>query len=409
MRVLIAGGGTGGHLFPGIAIAEEVVARPGGAVMFVGTARGLETKLVPAAGFPLELLDVSGLNRVGIAKMAKSLVRLPKAFFASRAVLRRFRPDLVLGVGGYASGPLVLAAALLGYPTAIQEQNSRPGFTNRVLGKVARRVYVAFEDARPFFGERKTRLVGNPVRRTFVAAASAAGTPNGGPAGSRVGAPTTPTVPTAPGAVLVLGGSQGARAVNDLVMGAAAVLAKAGKLPRIVHQAGAGDEARVRARYGELGLLDGPQAGRIDVRPFIDDMPAALADAALVVGRAGALTLAELAMTGRPAILIPLPTAAADHQSANAAEFARAGAAVVAAQATTTPEALAALLEQLLGDPARLGAMSAAMAAHGRPNATREIVDDLEALASGASGQGTSGAQGGANAAGQAHHTRTTS
>lgn len=405
MRVLIAGGGTGGHLFPGIAIAEEVVARPGGAVMFVGTARGLETKLVPAAGFPLELLDVSGLNRVGIAKMAKSLVRLPKAFFASRAVLRRFRPDLVLGVGGYASGPLVLAAALLGYPTAIQEQNSRPGFTNRVLGKVARRVFVAFEDARPFFGGQKTRLVGNPVRRTFVAAASAAGTPNGGPAGSRAGAPTTPT--TTSGAVLVLGGSQGARAVNDLVAGAAAVLAKAGRLPRIVHQAGAGDETRVRARYGELGLLDGAQAGRIDVRAFIDDMPAALADAALVVGRAGALTLAELAMTGRPAILIPLPTAAADHQSANAAEFARAGAAVVAAQATTTPEALAALLEQLLGDPARLSAMSAAMAAHGRPNATREIVDDLEALVAGTGGPGTTSAQG-ANAAGGAHD-RTTS
>jgi UDP-N-acetylglucosamine--N-acetylmuramyl-(pentapeptide) pyrophosphoryl-undecaprenol N-acetylglucosamine transferase len=374
MRVLIAGGGTGGHLFPGIAIAEEVVARPGGAVLFVGTARGLETKLVPAAGFPLELLDVSGLNRVGVAKMAKGLVRLPKAFFGSRALLRKFRPDLVIGVGGYASGPLVMAAALLGYPTAIQEQNSRPGFTNRVLGKVARRVFVAFEDARPFFGARKTRLVGNPVRRTFVVAASAAAAPDGGPVGAG------PSTARASGAVLVLGGSQGARAVNDLVMGAAAVLAKAGRLPRIVHQAGAGDEARVRARYRELGLLDSAHAGRIDVRAFIEDMPAALADAALVVGRAGALTLAELAMTGRPAILIPLPTAAADHQTANAAEFERAGAAVVATQATTTPETLAALLEQLLGDPARLHAMSAAMAAQGRPDATREIVDDLESL-----------------------------
>jgi UDP-N-acetylglucosamine--N-acetylmuramyl-(pentapeptide) pyrophosphoryl-undecaprenol N-acetylglucosamine transferase len=371
MRVLIAGGGTGGHLFPGIAIAEEVVARPGGAVLFVGTARGLETKLVPAAGFPLELLDVSGLNRVGIAKMAKGLVRLPKALFGSRALLRKFRPDLVIGVGGYASGPLVMAAALLGYPTAIQEQNSRPGFTNRVLGKVARRVFVAFEGARPFFGAKKTRLVGNPVRRTFVAATAAA---DGGAVGARAS-----TAPAA-GAVLVLGGSQGARAVNELVVGAAAVLAKAGRLPRIVHQAGAADEPRVRTRYRELGLLDGAHAGRIDVRAFIEDMPAALADAALVVGRAGALTLAELAMTGRPAVLIPLPTAAADHQTANAAEFARAGAAVIATQATTTPEALAALLEQLLGDPARLHAMSAAMAAHGRPNATREIVDDLESL-----------------------------
>jgi len=369
VRVLIAGGGTGGHLFPGIAIAEEIVARPDGAVLFVGTARGLETKLVPAAGFPLELLDVSGLNRVGASKMVKGLVRLPKAFFASRAILRRFRPDLVIGVGGYASGPLVMAAALLGYPTAIQEQNSRPGFTNRVLGKVARRVFVAFDDARAFFGAGKTRLTGNPVRRKFVAA-TAGVAPTPGAAGA--------------GGLLVLGGSQGARAVNDLVMGAAQVLASSGRLPRIVHQAGAADEARVRARYQELGLLDGPHAGRIEVRAFIDDMPAALASAELVVGRAGALTLAELAMTGRPAILIPLPTAAADHQTANAAEMARAGAAVVVPQAGATGETLARAIEDLFGDRARLATMSKAMAALGRPNATREIVDELETLPRGA-------------------------
>ncbi|HEY8925989.1 MAG TPA: glycosyltransferase [Polyangia bacterium] len=180
--------------------------------------------------------------------------------------------------------------------------------------------------------------------------------------------------------MLVLGGSQGARAVNDLVIGAAQVLASAGRLPRIVHQAGAGDEARVRARYQELGLLDGAHAGRIEVRAFIDDMPAALAGAELVVGRAGALTLAELAMTGRPAILIPLPTAAADHQTANAAEMARAGAAVVIPQAGATGATLARTIEELFGDRARLSTMSKAMAALGRPNATREIVDELEAL-----------------------------
>lgn len=363
MRVLIAGGGTGGHLFPGIAIAEEVMARPGGAVLFVGTARGLETKLVPAAGFPLELLDVSGLNRVGLGNVLKGLLRLPKAFFASRAVLKRFRPDLVLGVGGYASGPLVFAAALSGYPTAIQEQNSRPGFTNRVLGFFARRVFVAFEDARGFFAQGKTRLLGNPVRRKF--------------AGDAAGPSSSPSA--AVGTVLILGGSQGARAVNDLVAGAAALLAKENRLPRIVHQTGAGDEARMRARYQELGLeLDAPTG--VTLRPFIDDMPAVLADAALVVGRAGALTLAELAMTGRPAILIPLPTAAADHQTSNAAEFERAGAAVVANQATTTPESLARLIADLMGDPVRRAAMSRAMAALGRPAATRDIVDELQTL-----------------------------
>ena len=158
------------------------------------------------------------------------------------------------------------------------------------------------------------------------------------------------------------------------------MLASAGRLPRIVHQAGAGDEARVRARYQELGLLDGAHAGRIEVRAFIDDMPAALAGAELVVGRAGALTLAELAMTGRPAILIPLPTAAADHQTANAAEMARAGAAVVIPQAGATGATLARTIEELFGDRARLSTMSKAMAALGRPNATREIVDELEAL-----------------------------
>src|SRR3569833_727292 len=162
MRLLVAGGGTGGHLYPGIALAEEVTSRPAGAVLFVGTARGRETRLVPAAGFELELLDISGLNRVGLAKMVKGLGRLQKAFFASRALLKRFRPDLVIGVGGYASGPLVLAAALLGYPTAIQEQNSQPGFTNRVLGAFARRVFVAFEDAKKFFPAKKTRLFGCP-------------------------------------------------------------------------------------------------------------------------------------------------------------------------------------------------------------------------------------------------------
>jgi UDP-N-acetylglucosamine--N-acetylmuramyl-(pentapeptide) pyrophosphoryl-undecaprenol N-acetylglucosamine transferase len=359
MRLLIAGGGTGGHLFPGIAIAEEVVARPGGAVLFVGTARGLETKLVPAAGFPLELLDISGLNRVGLGNLLKGLLRLPKAFFASRAVLKRFKPDLVLGVGGYASGPLVFAAALSGYPTAIQEQNSRPGFTNRVLGFFARRVFVAFEDARGFFAAGKTRLLGNPVRRKFTAPATSAN--------------------AAAGSVLILGGSQGARAVNDLVAGAAALLVKEGRLPRIVHQTGASDEARMRARYQELGIaVDG--ATGVSIRPFIDDMPAVLADAALVVGRAGALTLAELAMTGRPAILIPLPTAAADHQTANAAEFERAGAAVVAPQATTTPESLARLIADLMNDPARRAAMSRAMAALGRPAATRDIVDEMATL-----------------------------
>jgi len=359
MRLLVAGGGTGGHLYPGIALAEEVSSRPGGAVLFVGTARGLETKLVPAAGFELQLLDVSGLNRVGLGNVVKGLGRLPKAFFASRALLKRFRPDLVIGVGGYASGPLVLAAALLGYPTAIQEQNSQPGFTNRVLGVFARRVFVAFEDAKRFFSANKTRLFGNPVRRKFVTAVR----------------DVDRSMADVARNVLILGGSQGAKAVNDLVVGAAAAPAKEDRLPPLVHQTGAGDEARVYEKYAAAGL-----AHRVQIRPFIDDMPTALAGAALVVGRAGALTLAELAMMARPAILIPLPTAAADHQTRNAAEFERAGAAVVMNQRTATPEALAAQIASLMGAPERRAEMSRHMAALGRPDATRQIVDELESL-----------------------------
>ena len=156
LRVLVAGGGTGGHLYPGIAIAEEVKTTTGGEAVFVGTARGLETKLVPAAGFALELVTVSGLKRMGVGGLLRGLARLPGAFIESARILRRHRPDVVLGVGGYASGPLVFAAALLGYPTAIQEQNSLPGFTNRVLGRFVRRVFVAFDDAAARFARRKS-------------------------------------------------------------------------------------------------------------------------------------------------------------------------------------------------------------------------------------------------------------
>jgi UDP-N-acetylglucosamine--N-acetylmuramyl-(pentapeptide) pyrophosphoryl-undecaprenol N-acetylglucosamine transferase len=370
VRVLIAGGGTGGHLYPGIAIAEEVTARPGGEILFVGTARGLETRLVPAAGFSLELLDVSGLKRTGLMAMLKGLFKLPRAFLASRAILQRYRPDLVIGVGGYASGPMVLTAALTGYPTAIQEQNSHPGFTNRVLGRFVRRVFVAFEEARRHFDGAKTELVGNPVRRRFFTARGGPGSDGGAQTGAGAGAG---------GQVLVVGGSQGARAVNDLLIPAAQVLSQRGALPRILHQTGPADEARIRDKYQALGLGE-----RVEVRPFIDDMPAELAQSRLVVARAGALTLAELAITGCPAILIPLPTAADDHQTRNAAEFQRAGAALVMPQASATAVALADKISELLGDETTRARMAAAMATLGRPDAARQIVDKLEQMAAAA-------------------------
>jgi UDP-N-acetylglucosamine--N-acetylmuramyl-(pentapeptide) pyrophosphoryl-undecaprenol N-acetylglucosamine transferase len=359
MRVIIAGGGTGGHLYPGIAIAEEVTARPGGEVLFVGTARGLESKLVPSAGYELALLEVSGIKRTGVRGLLRGLLRLPKAFFGSLAILRRFRPDLVIGVGGYASGPIVLTAALSGYATAIQEQNSRPGFTNRLLGKFVRRVFVAFEESRKYFAAAKTTLSGNPVRRRFLDGRST----------------TAPALATK--TLLVVGGSQGARAVNELVCAMVPLLARRGPLPRIVHQAGPADFDRTRERYAAAGVGD----PALDVRAYIDDMPGELAKASLVIGRAGALTLAELAIVGCPAILVPLPTAADDHQTANAREMEVAGAAVVLPQRDATAEGLAELVASLLADDARHAAMGAAMAALGRPGAARAIVDELERLA----------------------------
>jgi UDP-N-acetylglucosamine--N-acetylmuramyl-(pentapeptide) pyrophosphoryl-undecaprenol N-acetylglucosamine transferase len=357
LKLLVAGGGTGGHLYPGIAVAEEVVASTGGEAVFVGTARGLETKLVPAAGFPLELITISGLKRMGFGGTLKGMGRLPGAFFESRRLLKKHRPDVVLGVGGYASGPLVLAAALSGYPTAIQEQNSIPGFTNRMLGKFVKRAFIAFEGASDSFARRKLRFVGNPVRRSFLERSAAAATGVGG-------------------AIVILGGSQGSRAVNELALGMVRVLDARGRLPPVVHQTGQAEIAQMQLNYAALGYDK-----RVDVRAYIDDMPATLAQAAMVVARAGALTLAELAIMRRPAILIPLPTAADDHQTENALEFERAGAAVLLPEHEASATRLGDLADEMLSNPLKLSTMAQAMGTLARPDATKDIVAELLAIA----------------------------
>jgi UDP-N-acetylglucosamine--N-acetylmuramyl-(pentapeptide) pyrophosphoryl-undecaprenol N-acetylglucosamine transferase len=361
LRVLIAGGGTGGHLYPGIALADEIMATSGSEVLFVGTARGLESKLVPEAGYPLELMEVSGLKRTGLGGLLRGLARLPRAFSRSRQVLRRFKPDLVVGVGGYVSGPLVFVAALTGYPTVIQEQNSRPGFTNRLLGRFVGRVFVAFSEARRSFSARKVRLLGNPVRRRFLdKAVTTPGRGLGGADGETL---------------LILGGSQGSHSVNELTSRMVEILRARKILPRVVHQTGAAEVDRMTLYYDALGLAD-----KVEVRAFIDDMPALLAEAALVIARAGALTLAELAIMGCPAVLIPLPTAADDHQTLNALEFERAGAAVVVSQYETAATQLTDLVAGLLADPARRSGMAEAMRGLARPDATRDIVAELRLL-----------------------------
>jgi UDP-N-acetylglucosamine--N-acetylmuramyl-(pentapeptide) pyrophosphoryl-undecaprenol N-acetylglucosamine transferase len=400
MRLLVAGGGTGGHLYTGIAVAEEVMARPGGEVLFVGTDRGLEVRAVPAAGYPLELISVSGLKRVGLAGQARGLARLPLALGRSLSILRAFRPDAVLGVGGYASGPVVMAAALARYPTAILEQNTVPGFTNRLLGRLVRTVFTAFEASHAAFPRARIHMTGNPLRKAILAAAARATAGAKAGAGPAAGAasstkeraiellqlPRTELVDMvrdemledagAGGRLLVVGGSQGSRAVNDLVLAAAGVWARGATPPRIVHQTGTADAERVGAAYATVGL----PPGTVEVRAFIDDMAAACAQADLVVARAGALTLAELAVLGVPAILIPLPTAADDHQTKNAAAYADRGAAVLLPQAVTTGDRLAQEVSQLLADAPRRESMATAMKALARPRAAAEITDHLESL-----------------------------
>jgi len=362
MRILIAGGGTGGHLYPGIALAEEVKTRhPRNEVLFVGSARGLEVKAVPRAGFNLELIAVGPLKRQGLIATLKGLVQLPVALFQSFSILRRFDPDVVVGVGGYASGPLVLAAWLVRIPTAIQEQNARAGFTNRVLGKIVRACFVSFEEARAQFPASKTHLIGNPIRRAFV----------DNYLKSRIAGPRL--------AILVTGGSQGAHQLNLRVIEAMELLAASlGPKLSVFHQTGTKDEPEIAARYAKL-LATGLQA---KAAAFIDDMAAAYEDADLMICRAGATTIAELTVCKKPSILVPFPFAADDHQTVNARSLVASGAAVLMPEKQLTGQKLADEIRALEGDRERLKRMSRASGILGRPEAAREIADVCVSLCS---------------------------
>ena len=356
-RIVFAGGGTGGHLFPALAVAEELRRRrPHAAIEFVGARRGIETRLVPKHGFPLTTLALSGLKGAG------PLARVAAAAGAGLAVARcaagflARRPALVVGVGGYASGPAVLAAHLLRVPTMLMEQNHYPGATNRWLAPRATAVCVPSEAARARLGGRGI-VTGNPVRPEFAAIGAA-------PGGPRL-------------CVLVFGGSRGARSINRAMVEALPRLAAAVPAPRVVHQTGADAEAEVSAAYARHPGLDGV------VLAFLDDMPARLAAADLVVCRAGATTLAELAVAGRPAILVPFPHAADDHQRLNAEAVRDAGAAVVLADAGLSGDVLASEIDALAAEPGRRLRMAAAAKTLARPDAAGRIADVAEALLDG--------------------------
>ncbi len=354
-RIIIAGGGTGGHLFPGLAVVEELRRRAGTLeVLFVGTERGIESRVLPKLGERLERISVDPLKGRTKLEVARSLARLPTAFAHALSILRRERPSLVLGVGGYASGPMLAAAASLGIPTALLEQNARLGLTNRMLAPMVGRAYLTFDETQSPFGE-KARVVGNPVRRAFaLAARRAAQDPQGFEARSN--------------GVFVLGGSQGARILNQVVPEA---LARAGvRGTPVLHQTGEAMRAEVEAKYRELGI-------EATVVSFIDDIARAYASSSLVIARAGATTLAELCAIGRASVLVPFAKAADDHQGKNAEALERAGAAVCIREERATPELLGATIGTLLAETDTRAAMADAARSLGRPDAAAAIVDDL--------------------------------
>lgn len=357
-RLLLTGGGTGGHLFPAVATAEKLVSRlPESAVFFVGTGRRLDRQHLEHCGFAVRTIHSYGLKGKRPLELFKALAVLPVSLVEACWQILRFRPDVVCGVGGYVTGPVVAAAWLLRRPTVIHEQNSIPGLANRQLGRFVDRICISLPDSARFFPAGKTRLTGNPVRGPILEVLQQRTRPAG----------DTRTL-------LVLGGSQGAHRVNELVCEALATRAESLGGLRVIHQTGASDEAWVGQRYRQAGI-------DCQVAAFFNDMADVYRQADLVVSRAGATTLAEISVLGLPAILIPYPHAADDHQQRNARWYADSGGATVFAERELTAERLGEQIAALLGDRHRLRQMSTAMAGLGIADAADRIVDICLAVA----------------------------
>jgi UDP-N-acetylglucosamine--N-acetylmuramyl-(pentapeptide) pyrophosphoryl-undecaprenol N-acetylglucosamine transferase len=347
MKAILAGGGTGGHVIPALAIAHELQKRYAAEVLFIGTARGLENRLVPAADFPLRLVKVGALNRVSLATRARTMFDLPRAVFAASRILNEFHPDVVIGVGGYASGPAMLAALFKHIPTVAFEPNLVPGFANRVVARFVSAAAVHFDRTAEYF--RNPAVTGVPVRPAFFQIPA------------KLYDPSSPTL-------FVFGGSQGARAINKTVPAAMPELLKRVPGLCVIHQTGERDYNDVQSAYARTGVS-------AEVHQFIDDMPGFFARADLILCRSGASTVAEIAAAGKPAVFVPFPLAADDHQRRNAEALEQAGAAVVLEETRLDEVWLVDTLATLLEDPGRLGRMSQAARAMAHPDAAKDIAE----------------------------------
>jgi UDP-N-acetylglucosamine--N-acetylmuramyl-(pentapeptide) pyrophosphoryl-undecaprenol N-acetylglucosamine transferase len=352
-QFLMAGGGTGGHVIPALAVARELCNR-GHEVFFVGTERGMEAKLVPAQGFELKRIDIGGLNRVGLRQKVATLARLPFTTLGSARFLKG--TAAVFSMGGYVAGPPVMAALLRRTPVVVMEPNAVPGFTNRIIGRFVSRALISFPETAAFFAKGRAELTGLPVREEFF------------------------RIPAKPRGdvlqILITGGSQGSRTLNQAARQSWPLFRKAGLPVRILHQTGPAAYEEIRAAFAESGV-----AG--EVVSFIADMPAAFTASDIIVCRSGAGAVSELGAAGKPSILVPFPFAADDHQARNAEALARGGAARLVRDAEMNGERLYQLVMELAGPPGGLERMGEAARGFARPGAARRAAEILEEVASG--------------------------
>ena len=356
MRIVIAGGGTGGHLFPGIAIAEEILDRGNNnKVVFIGTKKGIEHRMLGQLGYELQEINVEGVQGRGLKALINAAYQIPHSMWQSRQILKRFCPDVVIGVGGYASGPAVVAASIMRKPTAIAEQNAMPGITNRISSKFANLIFVTYAQTQEWFPQSKVIVSGNPVRKVFTVRSA-------GPQEKQFRQ------------LLIFGGSQGAAAINKSVIAMMPQLQKMKDKLRVLHQTGERELEIVKQAYRQYGL-------DAQVTPFIVNMADAYAEADLIICRAGATSIAEITAAGKAAILIPFPFAANDHQTKNAEMLDYAGAAVIIKEHELTAEMLFGIIDDLLSNKKKLLQMEEASAKLGNIKAAAKIVDACMAMA----------------------------